>query len=74
MGLLATTELAEIDGLSGKFCLPWTYRHALGNGMHLANIGVWQACIAASVYAFVKLSVSANELVLTNLFSGLPFK
>ena len=49
MGFPATTLLAQRYGLSGQFVLPWAYRHLLGNGMHMANIGVWQACVAACV-------------------------
>ena len=48
MGFPASTELAVCLGLVGQYQLSWHQRHTVGNAMHLANVGVWQACVAAS--------------------------
>ena len=48
MGFPAHPGLAVCYGMSETYCLTWEQRHTLGNAMHVANIGVWQACIAAS--------------------------
>ena len=49
MAFPASPRLAMCYGLVGTFQLTWPQRHTLGNAMHLANVGVWQACVAASV-------------------------
>lgn len=49
MGFPPNEQLSRVYGLSGHFRLPWACRNLLGNAMHVANIGVWQACVAASV-------------------------
>ena len=49
MGFPATPNLAACYGMSETYLLTWKQRHTLGNAMHLANIGVFQACVAASV-------------------------
>ena len=49
MGFPSTEPLARVYGLGGKFQLPWACRNLLGNSMHVACMGVWQACVAACV-------------------------
>ena len=48
MAFPASPRLAMCYGLVGTFKLTRPQRHTLGNAMHLANVGVWQACGAAS--------------------------
>ena len=50
MGFPAYASLARTYSLNSTFSLPWhTGKQTIGNGMHLANVGVWQAVVAACV-------------------------
>jgi len=50
MGFPSYPPLAHLYRLPRTFSLPWhTAKQTIGNGMHLANVGVWQAVVAASV-------------------------
>ena len=50
MGFPACPELAQLYGLPGPFQISWrTSKKAVGNAMHVANVGVWQAVVAACV-------------------------
>lgn len=48
LGFPVSEDLACCLGLSGRFHCPWGMRGLIGNTMHLANIGVFQACAAAA--------------------------
>ena len=48
MGFPATPELATSYRMVRPYQIAWHQRHTVGNAMHLANVGVWQACVAAS--------------------------
>lgn len=50
MGFPAYPELAQLYGLPGACQISWrTSKKAVGNAMHVANVGVWQAVVAACV-------------------------
>lgn len=50
MGFPAYESLARIYRLNSIFRLPWHIaKQTIGNGMHLANVGVWQVVVAACV-------------------------
>ena len=50
MGFPAYPNVADVYRLPSTFSLPWHIaKQTIGNGMHLANVGVWQAVVAASV-------------------------
>ena len=50
MGIPAYPALARLYRFPTTFSLPWHIaKQTIGNGMHLANVGVWQAVVAASV-------------------------
>ena len=50
MGFPAYPDVAHVYRLPTTFSLPWHIaKQTIGNGMHLANVGVWQAVVAASV-------------------------
>lgn len=48
LGFPVRRELAAVYGLTGCFELPFEERNLVGNCMHMANVGVWQACAAAA--------------------------
>ena len=50
MGFPAYPAIASLYGLPAPFNVPWKVaKHAVGNAMHVANVGVWQATVAACV-------------------------
>ena len=50
MGFPAYPAMAPLYGLQVPFSVPWKVaKHAVGNAMHVANVGVWQAVVAACV-------------------------
>ena len=51
MGFPCYQSLLHQLGLPHAFCPGWDERNLLGNSMHLACVGVWQACVAACIKA-----------------------
>ena len=50
MGFPSFPGLATLYRLGNTFSLPWHIaKQTMGNGMHVANVGVWQAVVAACV-------------------------
>ena len=50
MGFPSYPQLAQMYGLQGSFTMPWhVAKNLIGNGMHVACVGVWQAVVAACV-------------------------
>jgi hypothetical protein len=50
MGFPAYPALAQLYGFQGSFSMPWDVaKNLVGNGMHVACVGVWQAVVAACV-------------------------
>jgi hypothetical protein len=50
MGFPSHPSLAQQYGMSAPYQLPWHIaKQTIGNSMHLANVGVWQAVVAACV-------------------------
>ena len=50
MGFPAYPALAQVYGFQGSFSMPWDVaKNLVGNGMHVACVGVWQTVVAACV-------------------------
>ena len=52
MGFPASPALSCCYSMTGSYQLEWEARHTVGNAMHLANVGVWQSCVAVCAVIF----------------------
>ena len=49
MGFPSYPHLAEVSRAGRPFELQWSEEGCIGNAMHVANVGVWQAVVLACV-------------------------